>query len=299
LLQKYSRPKLGRVALEREAQVDIDRAFIRLDEGLVHYRTCGARRADGPKPLYMIHASPASAITLEPMMQQLYTSRFCVAPDTLGNGDSAAPALEAPDMDYYADSVARILDRLKLDQVDVYGSHTGAHIACELAIRHPQRVRKVVFDGIAMFSADDKADVLKNYTPEMKPDEFGTQFVWAWHFIRDQAIHFPYFRRVPEFQRHEAMPSAQSLHTIVVDVLKALTTYHKGYRAAFRHPDQDRIPLMSCPVFCMASEDDPLKDGVERAYAAAIVGTRAILPSERTPAGLAAKAEAVKQFLDA
>jgi pimeloyl-ACP methyl ester carboxylesterase len=275
----------------------IDRAFIRIAEGLVHYRSCGTNA--GPLPLYMIHASPASSITLEPMMGELAPSRRCIAPDTLGNGDSAVPSLDAPDMDYYADSVARVLDALKLDKVDVYGSHTGAHIACELAIRHPSRVRKVVFDGIAMFSAEDKVDVLKNYAPEMQPDEFGRQFTWAWHFIRDQAIHFPYFRRTPQFRRDQPMPSAESLHKIVVDVLKSLTTYHKGYRAAFRHQDRERIPLMPCPVFCMASEDDPLKDGVNEAHSLAKAGTKAILPSERTAAGLKAKAAAVLKFLDA
>jgi pimeloyl-ACP methyl ester carboxylesterase len=278
----------------------IDRAFVRVDEGLVHYRSCGPLSDTGTTPLYMIHASPASAITLVPMMGELGKIRRCIAPDTLGNGDSAGPSLEAPDMDYYADSVARILDKLKLDQVDIYGSHTGAHIGCELAIRHPSRVRKIVFDGIGMFSAEDRADFLKNYAPEMTPDDFGTQFVWAWHFIRDQVLHFPYFRRTPAFRRETAiMPSAAALHTIVLDVLKALTTYHKGYRAAFRHNDVERIPLITQALFCMASDDDPLKDGIDRAHALAKNAVKAVLPSERTPEGLAAKARAVQQFLDA
>lgn len=279
--------------------MNIDRAFVRLDEGLVHVRSCGAP-TQGQTPLYMIHASPASAITLVPMMGQLGQTRLCIAPDTLGNGDSAGPSLDVPEMDYYADSVVRVLDQLKLDQVDLYGSHTGAHISCEVAIRYPARVRKVVFDGIGMFSDEDRADFLKTYAPEMKPDEFGTQFTWAWHFIRDQVLHFPYFRRTPAFRRTEAvMPRPEALHAIVLDVLKALTTYHKGYRAAFRHRDFERIPLITQPLFCMAGEDDPLKSGVDRAHALSKVAIKAILPSESTPAGLKAKADAVRQFLDA
>jgi pimeloyl-ACP methyl ester carboxylesterase len=275
----------------------IDRAFVRIEEGLVHYRSCGDR-ASTRTPLYLIHASPASAWPLEPIMKEFGRTRYCIAPDTLGNGDSVGPTPEAPDMDYYADSVARILDKLKLDKVDVYGSHTGAHIACELAIRHPARVRKVVFDGIGMFSAEDRVDFLANYAPQMAPDEFGRQFTWAWHFIRDQMLHFPYFRRTPAFRRDLAMASPEILHRVVVDVLKALTTYHKGYRAAFRHRDFERIPLMTCPVFCAASDDDPLQDGVERAFALAKNAKKAILPNERTADGVRAKAEAVMQFLD-
>jgi len=275
----------------------IDRAFVRIEEGLVHYRHCGAADSKRP-PLYMIHASPASAAPLEPMMLAFGATRRVIAPDTLGNGDSAGPSLNAPDMDYYADSVARILDMLKLDQVDVYGSHTGAHIGCELAIRHPSRVRKLVFDGIGMFSPEDRADFLAHYAPEMKPDEFGRQFTWAWHFIRDQMLHFPYFRRTPPYRREQPMASPEVLHMIVVDVLKALTTYHKGYRAAFRHKDYERIPLITCPIFCMASDDDPLQDGVARAHALARTAIKAILPSERSLGGVAQKAKAVMEFLD-
>jgi hypothetical protein len=48
----------------------------------------------------------------------------------------------------------------------------------------------------------------------------------------------------------------------------------------------------------MASDDDPLQDGVERAYALVKSGAKAILPSERTADGVRAKAEAVMRFLD-
>jgi pimeloyl-ACP methyl ester carboxylesterase len=278
--------------------MEIDRAFVRLAEGLVHYRHCGTA-APGTLPLYMVHASPASSVNLVGMMGAMGDRRRVIAPDTLGNGDSAVPALDVPEMDYYADSVARVLDVLKLDRVDVYGSHTGAHIGCELAIRHPDRVRKLVFDGIGMFSAADKADFLVNYAPEMKPDAYGRQLVWAWHFVRDQALYFPYFRQTSEFARAQPMPSPAALTRTVVEVLKALTTYHKGYRAAFRHPDRERLPLITQPTLCMASGDDPLKAGVADAAGLIPNATQAILPAERTPEGLAAKAAAVAAFLDA
>ena len=283
--------------MNRGTHMDIDRAFVRIKEGLVHYRHCGVDAPD-KLPLYMIHASPASAITLVPMMGQLGAHRRVIAPDTLGNGDSAPPAPDAPDMDYYGDSVARVLDALKLDKVDIYGSHTGAHIGTELAIRHPDRVRRLIFDGIGMFSAEDKKDFVANYAPEMVPDEFGRQYIWAWHFVRDQTMYFPYFRKTPQFARMQKVPPAASIHTIVVDVLKALTTYHKGYRASFRHADRERLPLITQPTFCMASADDPLQAGVALSASLVKNSTHAVLPSERTPEGLRDKAAAVAAFLD-
>lgn len=236
--------------------VDIDRAFVRLDEGLVHYRSAGS--PGSKNPIYVAHAGPGSSAGYAPLIAALGEARHVIAPDTLGNGDSAPPAPEEPDVVYYADSVCRTLDVLEIDQVDFFGSHTGAHIGCELAIHHPDRVRKIIFDGIGVFDKEFSQTLLENYAPEMKPDEFGTQFTWAWHFLRDQMLHFPYFMRDPEHRMKNDMPPADVLNGHVIDVLKALTTYHLGYRAVFRHPLAERLPLVKTPALFMSSEADPL-----------------------------------------
>ena len=279
--------------------VIVDRAFVRIAEGQVHYRTCGNDTEKTAAPLYMIHASPASAMTLVPMMEVLGETRRVIAPDTLGFGDSPGPTQDVPNAEDYAESVVRIMDALQLDTCDVYGSHTGAHIACELAIHYPDRVRKMVFDGIGMFSTFDKEDFLAHYAPAVNPDEFGQHLIWAWNFVRDQVLHFPYFRRTPDSRRTEAsMPPPEAIQRVVLDVLKGLTTYHKGYRAAFRHPDRERLPLIPHATLCAASEDDPLKAGVEEAAALVPNSEKMILPAELSTEGVRAKAEHIIAFLD-
>ena len=275
--------------------MDIDRGFVRIAEGLVHYRFCGS---GGAAPLYMIHASPASSLGLQPLMAALGETRRVIAPDTLGNGDSAPPGPDAPDMDYYAGSVARVLDALGIDQADIYGSHTGAHIACELAIRHPDRVRRVIFDGVGLMSHETRADYLARYAPEMRPDDWGRHFTWAWNFIRDQTLYFPYFKTDPDRARGLPVPPAESIHGLAVEVLKSITTYHKGYRAAFRHPDRERLPLVNRPALVMANVDDPLHVSTDEAAALVPGSRKALLPSARTPQGMAATIEAITRFLD-
>ncbi|NKB44125.1 MAG: alpha/beta fold hydrolase [Alphaproteobacteria bacterium] len=277
----------------------VDRAFVRIAEGQVHYRTCGDGANETTSPLYMIHASPSSSVNLVPLMQELGKSRRVIAPDTLGFGDSPPPTQDVPNADDYAESVIRIMDALGIETCDLYGSHTGAHIACELAIHYPDRVQRLVFDGIGMFSPDDKEDFLANYAPEVQPDEFGQHLIWAWNFVRDQVLHFPYFRRTPEFRQPTAsMPPPEAIQQIVLEVLKGLTTYHKGYRAAFRHPDRDRLPLIRHRTLCAASDTDPLKDGVDEAAALVPDSVKTILPGERTAEDVAAKAAQIVAFLD-
>lgn len=276
----------------------IERRFVRLAEGLIHIRDCEAT-ATSDLPLYMMHASPASARGLEPLMAALRAAgatHRLIAPDTLGNGDSAAPAPDAPDIAYFADSVRRVLDALKLEKVDLYGAHTGCRIAAELAILCPDRIGRVVFDGIVEYAPDLKQQILANYAPAIQPDEMGRHLTWAFHFVRDQAFHFPYFLRDPEHVHTRAMPDAAALHAHVVDVLKALTTYHKPYLAAFRYEPLKRLPLITRPVLVLEADTEP------KHLRAAAADMAKLIPGgrlERTSGGVAGKAAAIVKYLSA
>jgi pimeloyl-ACP methyl ester carboxylesterase len=284
---------------EGKPMTQITRSFVQVQEGQVHLRSCEARAAaPGTLPLWMIHASPASSVSLTGLMSLLAERRRVIAPDTLGNGDSAPPAPAAPDIAYYADSSLRVMDALGIEKVDLYGSHTGAHIVAEMAIARPDRFGRMVLDGIAMFSPDDKQEFLTHYAPAVAPDAFGTQFHWAWHFVRDQAWFFPYFRRDAEHLRAIDAPSAEVLHRTTIEVLKSIRTYHLAYRAAFAHPDRERLPLVQVPSLVMADDNDPLRRGVQAAAALLPGALKTILVGAERPDALARKAALLGRFLD-
>jgi pimeloyl-ACP methyl ester carboxylesterase len=271
----------------------IDRGFVRIGAGQVHYRSAGEQTPGGPLPLYMAHAGPGSSLGLAPFIAQLGLSRRVIAPDMLGNGDSDAPALTKTSMSFYADCALRVMDGLGLDKIDFYGFHTGAHIGLELAIAHPDRIRRLVMDGLALFDADLKADLKAHYAPRMEPNDFGGQLAWAWNFVRDQAWHFPYFRRDPAHRLpHTMVPPAAGLHLGVVDVLKALSTYHLAYHAAFEHDVAARAPLLKTEALVMCVETDPL-NAYREAAAALIPGvaTKSVVRDQRVAT--------IQAFLDA
>lgn len=91
------------------------------------------------KPLVLLHPSPRSARSLEPLLRALGKNRFVIGFDTLGNGESDKPAKPMASADY-AKTVIEALDSLGIDEFDLYGSHTGATIAIEAAIAAPDRV---------------------------------------------------------------------------------------------------------------------------------------------------------------
>jgi pimeloyl-ACP methyl ester carboxylesterase len=274
----------------------VERAFVRIEEGLVHYRHAGESSDQGPRPLYMMHAGPGSSKQLEAVVSILGESRRAIAGDTLGFGDSVPPEPEAPDLSYYADTVVRVWDALDLDRVDVYGSHTGANIGMEIAIAHPDRVGKLVFDGVALFDPALSADMLENYAPEITPLDNGEHFIWAWNFIRDMGVYFPHYKRDAEhYMGLEPWP-APLIHDLVIEVMKARDHYHKGYNAVFRHKTHERLPLVTVPTLCMAHEADPLHVSVGEAAALVPGSMHHLLP---LTAGEEERAATVQNFLDA
>ena len=276
--------------------MQIERSFVSIREGQVHLRRAGM--ASTARPLWMLHASPASSVSLAPLIRELAESRPVIAPDTLGNGDSAPAQPAVPDIAYYADSSLRVMDALGIEQADIYGSHTGAHIAVEMVIARPDRFPRMVLDGIGMFSPQQKFDYLANYAPAVQPDAIGSQLHWAWHFVRDQGWFFPYFHRDVAHLRGTDAPSAEALHTTTVEVLKAIRTYHHAYRAAFSHPDRERLPLVKTRTLVMADTSDPLKTGVDAAAALLPDATKTIFADASPTNYAAAKAGLLARFLD-
>ena len=290
--------------MDEDERAQIDRMFVRIREGQVHLRRAGPGLGAGgsggtSRPLWMLHASPASSVSLVGLMQALAPSRTVMAPDTLGNGDSAPAAPAIPDCAYYAEASVRVMDALGVDKVDLYGSHTGAHIATEIAIARPDRVGRVVLDGVGLFTPEEKRDFGAHYAPALLPDGTGAQFHWALNFVRDQGWFFPYFKRDPACNRGLGAPSADALHRTTVEVLKALTTYHHAYRAAFAHPDRERLPLLKAPTLVMADEEDPLKRGLDEAIGLLPNGQKLLFRGATAPGGMRSKAAVIVQFLDA
>jgi pimeloyl-ACP methyl ester carboxylesterase len=273
----------------------IRRSFADVGACQVHLRIAGP---DSARPLVMIHPSPGSSRQLAGLMSALAAlGHRVVAPDTAGNGDSDPLALPAPGIPDLAAHALAALDALGLDRFDLYGSHTGASIAMELAIAQPGRVGRLVIDGMGLYSGDLQSEVLDRYAREIAPDAEATHLMKVWHFCRDQFLFWPYYNRTAEGRLPGGLPPETEMHAFVVEVLKALGTYHLSYRAAFRHPKRDRLPLIGVPTLVCASPSDMLY-AYFRDVAALVPGARAAeLPAWNTPEFDAGAAAILHEFL--
>jgi pimeloyl-ACP methyl ester carboxylesterase len=274
--------------------VVVRRGFVEIAEGQVHYRRAG----EGGRPLVMLHASPGSSRGLVPLLRELGAARMVVATDTLGNGDSAAPAPTAPDIAYFADAHLRALDALGLAEFDLYGGHTGGNIACEIAIRQPGRVRRLVLDGMSAYEPDEQRDLIANYAREIPIDLEGSQFARVWNFVRDAYLFWPWYKRDAAHVRNVGLPPAAVLHDKAVEVLKALGTYHLSYRAALAYNKYERLPLVKTPVLLVCARNDMLVRYVEAVLALLPGAAHELTPGANTPDAAAESARIIAAWLD-
>ena len=232
------------------------RRFADIEDGQVHFWELG--EASSALPVVMLHSSPGSARGLLPKARELATGRRVLAVDTPGNGDSTALALAEPDIAALAERLAAWTRTVGLERFDLYGSHTGASLAIELAIMFPDRVRRLVLDGVALFSPQEQADLLAHHAPQIEPDLHGGHIAFAWHFVRDAALFFPWNRTDAEHRRPTGLPDAVTLHENVLEVIKAIGTYHRSYRASIAYPHRERLALVPVPTLSVCAPDDML-----------------------------------------
>lgn len=276
--------------------IEIKRRFVEVGFGQFHLREAGS---GGARPLVMLHGNPTSSRDLVPLIGRMASARRIVAPDTAGLGDSDMLAVTDPTIADYADATLAALDALKLETFDLYGSHTGANLAVEIALRRPHCVGRVVIDGIALYTPALRAALLANYAKPFTPSLDGEQFGRAFRFMRDQHLFWPWFEATPAGSRDLGLPDPSALHAQVLDVLKAASTYPAAYRASFLYPKEEMLPQLRVPCLVATSISDIFHPDLARA-AALIPGAIAhTLPPYHATDYLKRAAATFLEFLDA
>ncbi|PWU55537.1 alpha/beta hydrolase [Micromonospora sp. S4605] len=104
----------------------------------LYYETHGTGR-----PMILLHGGLGSGEMFGPILPTLAEHHQVVAVDLQGHGRTAD--IDRPlDVTLMADDVAALIDHLGLDKPDVVGFSLGGGVALQVAIRHPEKVGRVV-----------------------------------------------------------------------------------------------------------------------------------------------------------
>lgn len=142
--------------------------------------TTGYAPVNGLAMYYEIHGSGEPLVLLhggfmtitsnwEGWIGELSKTRKVIAVEMQGHGRTADIPRE-PSSENLADDVAALLDYLKISRADVLGYSMGGGVALQVAVRHPDRVRKVVVIS-APFRRDgmvqEGSDAIQQITAEL------------------------------------------------------------------------------------------------------------------------------------
>jgi len=124
-------------------------------------------------PVLMIHGSGpgvSAYANWRLVMPELAKDRRVIAPDMAGFGFTDRPAGAAYTMDGWVAQAIGLIDALDLTQVDLVGNSFGGALSLALAIRHPERVRRLVLMGAAgvNFELTSALDAVWGYTPSFE-----------------------------------------------------------------------------------------------------------------------------------
>ena len=171
------------------------------------------------------------------------------AMDTPGFGYSDRP--DAPvGIAGYAAVIAVVLDALGWDRADVLGHHTGASIAASFATLHPSRVRKLILNGVALLSDEERAYFAQFRFAPLEPAADGSHLTAAWN------------------QRLTATPGWTDLgamHRHVTELLANPTDYHWGFTAAFAHDLRADLLAIASPTLVFTNTGEDLYEASKRA----------------------------------
>lgn len=107
--------------------------------------------------LVLLHQSPLSGAMFLPALQHLAAAGLCaVALDTPGFGASDPPPAPAS-IEAHAQALLPVLDAIAPGPVHLLGHHTGAAIAAAFAARYPDRIGRLVLNGVPMFDSEERA----------------------------------------------------------------------------------------------------------------------------------------------
>lgn len=225
----------------------VTRHFEQIDGRQVHYRRCG----NGPA-LILLHASPVSSKIYESAMRIFAQHFTCFAFDTPGNGLSDPLLATDPDMGDYAKAQIVVLRQLGIESAVLYGRHTGASIAVEMARIAPELAAMVMTDGFPIFTPEQRDSYLSGYLDDLPSSEDGSHIPWLWNRYRDQFAFWPWNKRNPDFRADCDMPDLNFLHNGVVALLESGNNYKAPYRAVFKFDAMEALAEVSVPV-CIAS----------------------------------------------
>jgi pimeloyl-ACP methyl ester carboxylesterase len=210
----------------------------------------------GPAPLIYLHSANGEAAGLE-FLDLLATGRRVIAPVFPGFGDSAGIE-HIEDIEDAAFHLLDVCDRLEIQSADFVGMSLGGWMAAELAVRWPERVRRMVLvNAVGLYvEGSPIREIFGRPLDELASDLFSDP-------------DFPLAMLMRELTKLDKDPSAVPFELLRPIVQAQAVTAKLGWNPYLHNPKlRGRLGRISAPTLAVHASDDGI---VPRAHAEAYV----------------------------
>jgi len=229
------------------------KAYVDIPEGQVHYKTDGSE-----ENLLLLHQTPMSSDEFTEMIPILAKSCRVVAMDALGHGSSDDPPREY-EIEDFARSVISFLDAIGINKTSIFGHHTGATIAAEVAAAYPERVDKLILSGCIVLEPEEwQAFLSQPMTRDLKMTDDGQFLTKTWEKYKD-------------FSAHE---DPELWFKPFIIALKSRTRPYDTHFAVARYNVKPRLRLIKSPTLLTSGSEDVFVNQLE--------STKSLIPRSRT-----------------
>jgi proline iminopeptidase len=183
-------------------------------------------------------------------LQPLAEGHTLVFPDHRHNGRSGRPGIETVTMAQLADDAAGLADHLGHERFAVFGHSYGGFIAQELAIRHPDRVTRLV---LATTTAGQLGAGEREEETEPGPDMPPQLIAYMATAAAGDAAFEEGMRKAWRYYFHRYDRSYdQIIDGTVFDAAACV----RGFEVLAHWSSVDRLPQVRCPVLLLAGRHD-------------------------------------------
>jgi pimeloyl-ACP methyl ester carboxylesterase len=234
------------------------RGYLDTRWGQVHYSSTGT----GGKTIVLFHETPLDSRVFGRLVPELAGSLRVVSLDTPGYGESDPPPGPTT-VEEYAAALAEAIDALGLERPSLFGVHSGADFAIELAGHALRdRVDRVVLMGVPFYDEAARRSRVAATVPA----------------FRDDGLHL-----LELFHQRSGSYDADLRGRMTAAVVDRPGRAYWAREAVYGYAPEDVLPKITAPVLFLSNEGDPLYRGDEMARAVVADGHRIVVPSDQLP----------------
>ena len=214
--------------------------------GQIHYRH--KKGSSNHAPIVCLHQTASSAAMFEKFAAAYNGPESIYAIDTPGFGGSFDP-LNTPTMSEYGDTILEAIKGLGYEKVHLFGHHTGASIAIEIANNNPENVSSLMMIGPVVLTAEERTLFGQVYPKPFEPKADGSHLKIMWDYV-------------------ESIGGNSSLdlhHREMVDTARAWQGHIKMYQKIWDQDFSVMYQNISVPMLIMCAEKDILWPMFDRA----------------------------------